>query len=151
MALKFDDEFKHRLLPQATTLVEKAVGTADSVLLEVLLDACNLLENSSNSDTPIVAIERDARGQMISALRALAAAAAAPSAVAASGWISKASLSAAVEEGGCCCCCRGRFPWRRCLGRKGLGRKGGDARRRRREWEEVCAGRLLCLRGRRRA
>ncbi|MBD2306466.1 hypothetical protein H6G17_13205 [Chroococcidiopsis sp. FACHB-1243] len=61
MALKFDDEFKHRLLPQATTLVEKAVGTADSVVLEALLDACNLLENSSNSDAPIVAIERDVR------------------------------------------------------------------------------------------
>ncbi|MGL5922433.1 hypothetical protein [Chroococcidiopsis sp.] len=61
MALKSDDEFTHRLLPQATTLVEKAVGTADSVVLEALLDACNLLENSSNSDTPIVAIERDVR------------------------------------------------------------------------------------------
>ncbi|AFY88020.1 MAG: hypothetical protein CLLPBCKN_001972 [Chroococcidiopsis cubana SAG 39.79] len=60
MALN-SDEFKHRLLPQATTLVEKAVGTANSVVLEALLDACYLLENSSNSNAPIVAIERDVR------------------------------------------------------------------------------------------
>ncbi|WP_317107521.1 hypothetical protein [Chroococcidiopsis sp. SAG 2025] len=37
MVLKPDDEFKDRLLPQATTLVEKAVGTADSVVLKPCL------------------------------------------------------------------------------------------------------------------
>lgn len=61
MALKPDDEFRHRLLPQATTLVEKAVGASDLVVLEALLDTCYLLEDSSNSASPIVAIERDVR------------------------------------------------------------------------------------------
>jgi len=61
VVLKPDREFKHRLLPQATTLIEKAVGANDLVVLEALLDACYLLENSSNSDSPIVALERDVR------------------------------------------------------------------------------------------
>ena len=61
MALKPDDEFKYRLLLQATTLVEKAAGANDSVVLEALLDTCYLLEDSSTSDSPIVAIERDVR------------------------------------------------------------------------------------------
>lgn len=50
---------KNHLLPQATALVEKAIGAADSIVVEALLDACNLLENSSKSSTPLVAIERD--------------------------------------------------------------------------------------------
>lgn len=61
MAVKPSAEFKHRLLPQATTLVEKAVGSNDSVVLEALIDACYFLEDSSNSNAPIVAIERDVR------------------------------------------------------------------------------------------
>ena len=54
-------DFKNRLEPGATALVEKAIGYCDRVLLEALLDACRLLEESSKTDTPLVAIERDAR------------------------------------------------------------------------------------------
>lgn len=54
-------DFKNRLEPGSTALVEKAIGYRDRVVLEALLDACRLLEESSKSDTPLVAIERDAR------------------------------------------------------------------------------------------
>lgn len=61
MALTPSADFKHRLLPQATGLVEKAIGADDPVVVEALIDACNLLEDSSQSDAPLVAIERDVR------------------------------------------------------------------------------------------
>ena len=51
--------FKERLLPQAAALIEKAVGASEPVVLEALLDACYLLEDSSKSEAPLVAIERD--------------------------------------------------------------------------------------------
>ena len=54
-------DFKNRLEPGAAALVEKAIGYRDRVLLEALLNACHLLEESSKTDTPILAIERDAR------------------------------------------------------------------------------------------
>ena len=54
-------DFKNHLEPGASALVEKAIGYRDAVVLEALLDACRLLEESSKTDTPLVAIERDAR------------------------------------------------------------------------------------------
>lgn len=55
-------EFKNRLMPQAAALVEKATGGTDEPLVvEALLEACNILEVSSYSDAPRVAIERDVR------------------------------------------------------------------------------------------
>ncbi len=61
MALNSSTDFKNRLEPGATALVEKAIGVCDSVVLEALLDACYLLEDSSKTDAPLVAIERDVR------------------------------------------------------------------------------------------
>ena len=61
MALNSVADIKNRLEPSATALVEKAVGAGDSVVLEALLDACILLEDSSKSDASLVAIERDVR------------------------------------------------------------------------------------------
>lgn len=52
-------DFKDRLEPGAAALVEKAIGYRDRIVLEALLDACHLLEDSSKTDTPLVAIERD--------------------------------------------------------------------------------------------
>lgn len=57
-------EFNKRLRPQAQALVEKAVEAGEPLVLEALLDACYLLENSSKTDAPIVAIERDVRCDM---------------------------------------------------------------------------------------
>ena len=55
-------DFKNRLLPQAAALVATATGgTGDPLVVEALLEACNLLEDSSESDAPLVAIERDVR------------------------------------------------------------------------------------------
>lgn len=55
-------DFKHRLLPQATALVAKATrGTDEPLVVAALIDACFMLESSSITDTPIVAIERDVR------------------------------------------------------------------------------------------
>jgi hypothetical protein len=55
-------DFKNRLEPQAIALVEKATGkTGDKILVDALLDTCNLLEVSSSSDSPLVALERDVR------------------------------------------------------------------------------------------
>lgn len=54
-------DFKNRLEPQASALIEKAVGVREEVVLEALLDACELLENSFSTDAPIVALERDVR------------------------------------------------------------------------------------------
>lgn len=55
-------DFQNRLLPQATALVAQATGgTADSKVVEALLEACHLLESSSSSDSPLIAIERDVR------------------------------------------------------------------------------------------
>lgn len=55
-------DFKNRLLSPATALVAQATGgTGESKVVEALLDACLLLENSASSDTPIVALERDVR------------------------------------------------------------------------------------------
>lgn len=61
MTLNNEADFKNRLLPQATALVEKAKGVGDPVVVEALLDACHLLEISSHSEAPLVAIERDVR------------------------------------------------------------------------------------------
>jgi hypothetical protein len=61
VALNPAADFKNRLEPSAAALVEKAIPAGDTVVLEALLDACYLLENSSKSDTPLVAIERDVR------------------------------------------------------------------------------------------
>jgi hypothetical protein len=62
MTQEFAD-FKTRLLPQANALVEKATGGAnDSIVVEALLEACKLLEDSSHSEAPIVALEREVRG-----------------------------------------------------------------------------------------
>ena len=55
-------DFKHRLELQATALVASATGgTGDLLVVEALLEACNLLEVSSCSDAPLVAVERDVR------------------------------------------------------------------------------------------
>ena len=61
MTFNPSSEFKNRLLPQATALVEKAIPAGNSFVLEALLDACYLLEDSSKSEAPLVAIERDVR------------------------------------------------------------------------------------------
>lgn len=55
-------EFQQRLRPQAVALVEKASGqSGDLQVVEALLDACWLLEDSSRSDRPVVALERNIR------------------------------------------------------------------------------------------
>lgn len=62
MALKSAVDFKNRLRPGAAAMVEKAiVGAGNPVVLEALLDACYFLEDSSKTDAPLVAIERDVR------------------------------------------------------------------------------------------
>jgi hypothetical protein len=45
-----ETDFKNRLKPGAAALVEKAIGHSDWVVLEALLDACHILEDSSKSD-----------------------------------------------------------------------------------------------------
>lgn len=52
MALNSVADIKNRLKPSATALVEKAIPAGDPVVLEALLDACILLEDSSKSDAP---------------------------------------------------------------------------------------------------
>jgi hypothetical protein len=53
-------DLKNRLLSQAVALVEKATGgTSEPLVVEALLAACILLEDSSKSNSPIVALERD--------------------------------------------------------------------------------------------
>ena len=55
-----DADLKNRLLSQAVALVEKATdGTSEPLVVEALLAACVLLEDSSKSGSPIVALERD--------------------------------------------------------------------------------------------
>lgn len=62
MALTPSADFKNRLLPQAAALVAQATGgTGDPLVVEALLEACNILESSAKSDAPLVAIERDVR------------------------------------------------------------------------------------------
>jgi|ERR671932_883969 hypothetical protein len=57
-------DLKNRLLPQATALVEKATqGTVEPLVVEALIDACNILENSSKSDAALIAIERDVHSE----------------------------------------------------------------------------------------
>ena len=58
-------EIKNRLLDQAIALVERAVsGTHDPQVVEALLDACSFLEISSQSEAPIVALERDVHSEV---------------------------------------------------------------------------------------
>ncbi|NEQ27497.1 MAG: hypothetical protein F6K28_52535 [Microcoleus sp. SIO2G3] len=52
-------EFRDRLTPQATALVERATGAIELPLLDAILDSCQALQISSSSDTPMVAMERD--------------------------------------------------------------------------------------------
>lgn len=55
-------DFKNRLQSQATALVAQATGgTGEPVVIEALLEVCNILEDSSYTVTPLVAIERDVR------------------------------------------------------------------------------------------
>lgn len=55
-----ESEFKNRLLPQATALVEKATGAiADRQVVDVLIDTCQHLESSAHTNAPIVSMERD--------------------------------------------------------------------------------------------
>ncbi len=54
-------DLKNRLMPHATALVEKATGDSNPILLEALLEACNFLEDSSKTNTPVVALEQDVR------------------------------------------------------------------------------------------
>ncbi len=62
MALNPAVDFKNRLRLGAAAIVEKAiVGAGNPIVLEALLDACYLLEDSSKSNAPLVAIERDVR------------------------------------------------------------------------------------------
>lgn len=42
MALNPSADFKNRLLPQAAALLEKAIPAGNPVVLEALLNACNL-------------------------------------------------------------------------------------------------------------
>jgi hypothetical protein len=55
-------DFKNRLLPQAKALVAKAIGeTGEDFVVAALIDACLMLESSSKTAAPLVAIERDVR------------------------------------------------------------------------------------------
>lgn len=57
-----EDDLKSRLLPQAVALVEKATGgISEPLVVEALLKACTLLEESSTSDAPLIALEQDVR------------------------------------------------------------------------------------------
>lgn len=60
MRLEQSHEIKSRLFLQASALVEKATGeTTNGRLVEVLLEVCSFLEDSAQSNAPIVAVERD--------------------------------------------------------------------------------------------
>ena len=62
MVLPNEVDFKHRLLPQATSLVATATeGAGEPQIVEALLTACLMLETSASSDAPLVAIEQDVR------------------------------------------------------------------------------------------
>lgn len=57
-----ETDFPNRLLPQAVALVEKATGgTSEPKVVEALIAAFILLEESSQTDSPIVALEQDVR------------------------------------------------------------------------------------------
>ncbi len=53
------EALRDRLSSQAEALVAQGLGTADPHLINVLLTACSLLEESSHTDTPMVALEQD--------------------------------------------------------------------------------------------
>jgi hypothetical protein len=53
------ETLRDRLSPQAEALVTKGLGTTDPQMVNVLLEACSLLEESSHSDAPMVALEQD--------------------------------------------------------------------------------------------
>ena len=53
------ETLRDRLSSQAEALVAKGLGTADPQMVKVLLDACTLLEESSHTDAPMVALEQD--------------------------------------------------------------------------------------------
>lgn len=62
MELDKQADLKNRLEPQAVALVAKATGgTGEPLVVQALIDACLMLESSSKTDTPVVAIERDVR------------------------------------------------------------------------------------------
>lgn len=57
-----ETDFPHQLLPQAVALVEKATGgTSEPRVVEALMAAFVLLEESTKTDSPIVALEQDVR------------------------------------------------------------------------------------------
>lgn len=53
------ETLRDRLSPQAEALVEKGLGAADPQMVKVLLDACSLLQESAQTDSPMVALEQD--------------------------------------------------------------------------------------------
>ncbi len=57
-------DIKHRLQDQAIALVERAMGgVSDPKVVAALLDACSFLEDSAQSDAPIVSLERDVHSE----------------------------------------------------------------------------------------
>ncbi|MBW4690902.1 MAG: hypothetical protein KME27_03960 [Lyngbya sp. HA4199-MV5] len=57
-------KIKTHLWDQAIALVERATGgVPNSQVVEALLDACEFLETSAQSDAPIVALERDVHSE----------------------------------------------------------------------------------------
>ena len=55
-------DFKARLLPQVAALVAQATGgTGEPLVVEAVIEVCNILEGSKDSVAPVVAIERDVR------------------------------------------------------------------------------------------
>lgn len=53
------ETLRDRLSPQAEALVAKGLGAADPQMVEVLLQACELLDESSHTEAPMVALEQD--------------------------------------------------------------------------------------------
>ncbi len=53
------ETLRDRLSSQAEALVAKGLGATNPQMVKVLLDACNLLEESSHTDSPMVALEQD--------------------------------------------------------------------------------------------
>ena len=59
-------DIKHRLADQAIALVKRATGgVPNPQVVEALLDTCESLESSAQSEAPIVALERDVHSETV--------------------------------------------------------------------------------------